>query len=153
VKRLFIANRGEIALRINRTAKRLGLETVVAYVPSESASEFLADFSFTELIPEGGFLDPELMVSTAIKYNCDALHPGYGFLSESAEFSDLVSKSGITFVGPSAASMRLLGDKSSARTLAAKLRIPLSVGYDSDTEEGQSDETLIDAAKKLDFLC
>lgn len=151
MKKLLIANRGEIALRINRSAKKLGIETVLPYVPSESNSPHLDDFSTIELIPVGGFLDPELLVSIAKKYNCDAIHPGYGFLSESADFSELVTKSDLTFIGPSAQTMRALGDKSSARLLAKTLGIPLSEGYDSDSHAGQTDEALVAAGKKIGF--
>ena len=151
MKRLLIANRGEIALRINRTAKKLGIETVIPYVPSESGSPFLEEFTSSKLIVGGGFLDPELMISLASENNCDAIHPGYGFLSESADFSKKVSDAGIIFVGPSASSMRLLGDKSQARLLAIELGIPLSQGYDSEKPDGQSEEALISAGKKIGF--
>ncbi len=150
-KRLLIANRGEIAARIIRTASRLGIETVLPFVPSDSASPNLELATITELIPPGGFLNPELMVEIGRKHECSAVHPGYGFLSESAEFSDLVTKGGMKFVGPTAHSMRLLGDKSQARALAEKLEIPISSGYDSTDLGGQTDEELFQAGIKIGF--
>lgn len=151
MQRLLIANRGEIALRINRSAKKLGIETVLPYVASESGSPYLENFSIVELIPVGGFLDPELLVSIAKKHGCDAIHPGYGFLSESAEFSELVTRSNLTFIGPSAQTMKVLGDKSSARLLARKLGIPISEGYEGDEPENQIDEALVIAGNKIGF--
>jgi len=148
MNRLFIANRGEIAARIIRTAGRLGIETVVPYVPAERRAPFRALATYDALIPPGGYLDPELMIEVAKKYGADALHPGYGFLSERAEFAALVEKSVLTFVGPTAESMRALGEKSAARQLATSLGVPVSTGYDG---ADQSDGALSDAARVIGF--
>ena len=148
MKRLFIANRGEVAARIIRTASLLGIETVLPYVPSESSSPVRALATHSALIPPGGYLDAALMVEVAKNTGCDALHPGYGFLSESADFSRLVGEAGIVFVGPSPESMRLLGDKAEARKLARSLGVPVAEGVEP---EDQSDENLFQKAKEIGF--
>jgi 3-methylcrotonyl-CoA carboxylase alpha subunit len=147
-RRLFIANRGEIAARIARTAKALGYAVILPYVPSErrALSCELADFPV--LIPPGGFLDGELLVRVAKRHQATHLHPGYGFLSESAAFAALVESSGIIFVGPTPVSMEQLGDKAAARELAQKLNIPVSAGYNGSNQDLSH---LIKEARRLKF--
>lgn len=148
MRRLFIANRGEIARRIMRAAGSMGIESVVPYVPNENKSLHRSEADIGVLIPPGGYLDAELIVDLAKTKQCDALHPGYGFLSEQADFAELVEKAGIIFVGPSPETMRELGEKSRCRKRARDLGIPVSEGYEGDD---QSDERLNEEARRIGF--
>lgn len=127
IKRLFVANRGEIAVRILRTAKAMGIETVigVSAADKESMGARMADRAVV-LGPAPStksYLDVKLVVHAAIATGCDALHPGYGFLSEKPELASLCETEGIIFVGPRPDAIELLGDKISSRELAAKANV------------------------------
>jgi acetyl-CoA carboxylase biotin carboxylase subunit len=124
LNRLFVANRGEIAVRILRTAKRLGLETVigVSEADRESMGAEMADRAVV-LGPAPSaksYLDERLIVHAAKMTGCDALHPGYGFLSEKAKLASLCEEEGIVFVGPRPETIDVLGDKLSARAVALR---------------------------------
>lgn len=128
IRRLLVANRGEIAVRIIRTCQRLGIETVLvtSAADRESMAAGLADRSVV-LGPAPAFrsyLVPELVVHAAVNTGCDALHPGYGFLSERASLAQLCRDEGILFVGPDPQTIDSLGDKVQARTLAAAAGTP-----------------------------
>jgi len=131
-KKILIANRGEIAVRIIRTCKELGLGTVVIHSTADSGS--LATKLADESICVGGpfskdsYLNVPSIVSAATLTGCDAIHPGYGFLSEKPILPELCSQIGITFIGPSADSMRTLGDKEHAKKLARDLGLPTIPG-------------------------
>lgn len=132
ISRLFIANRGEIALRVLRAAQALNLETVIGVSDADrdGAAARLAD---RKLVLGPGpaaksYLDAKLVVQAAKASGCDALHPGYGFLSERAELARLCSEHGITFVGPEADMIEALGDKLRAREMAAAAGVPLVPG-------------------------
>lgn len=132
ISRLFIANRGEIALRVLRAAQALDLETVIGVSDAdrESMAARLAD---RRLILGPGpaaksYLDARLVVQAAKASGCDALHPGYGFLSERAELARLCDEHGIVFVGPEADMIDALGDKLRAREMAAAAGVPLVPG-------------------------
>ncbi|GGY95807.1 acetyl-CoA carboxylase biotin carboxylase subunit [Novosphingobium colocasiae] len=132
IKRLFIANRGEIALRIVRAAQALNIETVVAVSDADrdTAAARLADRSVV-LGPASAaksYLDPRLIVHAARESGCDGLHPGYGFLSERAILPRLCSAQGIAFVGPEPDVIDALGDKLSARAMAKAAGVPLVPG-------------------------
>ncbi|MBF6604937.1 MAG: hypothetical protein IVW53_05070 [Chloroflexi bacterium] len=131
VRRLFIANRGEIAARISRTASRLGIECVL---PDQAGDAPL------------DFLDGDAVVAAARGGGADALHPGYGFLAESADFAAAVERAGIRWVGPPPAAIRAMGDKAAARQLAASLEIPTIPGYDGPD---QTDPALTAAAERI----
>jgi len=128
--RLFVANRGEIARRIIQAAHALGLETVLG--ASEADRDSLAARDAGRMIVLGpaasrhSYLDPRLVVHAAMATGCNALHPGYGFLSERPDLADLCAHEGVTFIGPSADSIRVVGDKLSARTLAGRVGVPLT---------------------------
>src|ERR1700681_4492383 len=129
MKKLLALNRGEIAIRILRAANELRLRTVAVYSQEDRLSlhRFKADEAY--LIGEGmgpvqAYLDVEGIVGLAREKGVDAMHPGYGFLSENPALPRACERAGITFVGPSAELLDLLGDKTAARKLAAKAGIP-----------------------------
>lgn len=132
ISRLFIANRGEIALRVLRAAQALNLETVVGVSDADRDSK-AARLADRRLVLGPGpaaksYLDARLVVQAAKASGCDALHPGYGFLSERAELARLCDEHGITFVGPEADMIEALGDKLRAREMAAAAGVPLVPG-------------------------
>jgi acetyl/propionyl-CoA carboxylase alpha subunit len=118
-----VANRGEIALRIFRTCNRLGIETV-AVAPSEDDRSLHAR-SAAQTIPIGSYLDADEHVRAAREAGADAVHPGYGFLAESAEFADTVAAAGLTWVGPPAEALRHGGDKLAAKRIATEAGVPV----------------------------
>ncbi|GLZ02799.1 pyruvate carboxylase [Actinomadura sp. NBRC 104412] len=135
--RLLVANRGEIAVRIMDAAAALGVPSVAVYAADDAGSAHarLAD----EAVPLDGsgpaaYLDAAAIVEAAARTGCDAVHPGYGFLSENAAFAERCEQAGLTFVGPGPETLRLLGDKTRARRLARDLGIPLL-----DATEGPTD--------------
>ncbi|HZU64308.1 MAG TPA: biotin carboxylase N-terminal domain-containing protein [Novosphingobium sp.] len=135
LQRLFIANRGEIALRIAHAAKALGIETVIGV--SDADRDSAAARAATRVVVLGpspaarSYLDPELIVHAARETGCDGLHPGYGFLSERAVLPRLCAAHGIAFVGPDAETIEALGDKIRARAMARAAKVPLVPGSDS----------------------
>ena len=131
-KRLLIANRGEIAIRIIRACQELGIETVAVYsdVDANALHVQLADHAY----PIGpadaakSYLNMDAIILAAKATKAEAIHPGYGFLSENADFAEKVNKSGLTFVGPSAEIIRQVGDKDAARTAMQAAGLPMTVG-------------------------
>ncbi|MEP9383717.1 acetyl-CoA carboxylase family protein [Nocardioides cheoyonin] len=124
--KVLVANRGEIAVRIHRAAAALGLQTVAVFTPDDRASKHVA--LADEAVPlagDGGYLDAEQLVDVARRTGAGLVHPGYGFLSESSDFAERCGKAGLTFVGPSPATLALLGDKARARALAAEASVPV----------------------------
>jgi excisionase family DNA binding protein len=131
IRVLFVANRGEIAGRIRRTANRLGIRVIVPGLDGQPALDLL---------------DIDAVVSAALAAGADALHPGFGFLSENPAFAEAVGASGIRWVGPPPEAIRTMGNKAAARRLAASLGIPIVPGYDGDD---QSDVGLLGAARAI----
>lgn len=130
IKKLLVANRGEIAIRVFRAANELGLKTVAIYAEEDKLSlhRFKADESYrigAHLGPVKAYLSIEEIIRVAREAGCDAVHPGYGFLSENPEFADACAENGIIFVGPTSAVMRSLGNKVSARNMAVKAGTPV----------------------------
>ena len=151
-RRVLVANRGEIALRIVRSLRELGIESVVIHGREDRMSlpVRLADegFYIPSEDPLASYLDIEAIVSAAKEVGADAVHPGYGFLSENATFAQLLSDEGITFIGPSPESLRLLGDKIAAREAMSKAGIPVAKG----TEEPITDnDEALEIASKIGF--
>ncbi len=130
-RKLLIANRGEIAIRIARAAADAGLATVAIYPADDALSLHvrIADES-TEIPGRGAraYLDIEGVIGAAKATGCDALHPGYGFLSENADLARRCAEEGITFVGPSPAALQLFGDKVAAKQLAKRCGVPIIAG-------------------------
>jgi acetyl/propionyl-CoA carboxylase alpha subunit/acetyl-CoA carboxylase carboxyltransferase component len=130
-QKLLIANRGEIALRIIRAAHELGIATVAVFAQDDAGAPhtLLADEAVA-LAAAGpaAYLDAAALIALASQRGCDALHPGYGFLSERADVAEACAAAGVTFVGPTPAQLALFGDKARARALAAELGVPLLPG-------------------------
>ena len=133
MKKLLVANRGEIAVRIARTAAELGLGTVAVHSEDDAASPHTAGADEVAVLSgrgAGAYLDVGQIVEIARRCQCDAVHPGYGFLSENPEFAAAVEEAGLTFVGPTPETLGLLGDKTRARAIARECGIPLIAGSD-----------------------
>lgn len=123
-KSLLVANRGEIALRIIKTASEMGIKCIAVYVDEDADSPHVkaADESFR--LPDGGYLNTNAIINAAKQTNAEAIHPGYGFLSENAKFARKVKKEKIIWVGPSAHVISVMGDKLKAKELADKADVP-----------------------------
>ena len=149
---VLIANRGEIALRIIRACKELGIKSVLAY--SEGDRDSLPVKLADKAVCVGpanaskSYNSPELIVSAAMAYKVDAIHPGYGFLSEKSNFVKMVEDEGIGFVGPSSEHIRLMGDKIEAKKIAKRAGVPTVPGSDGVVTE--FDEALA-VAKETGF--
>jgi len=137
VKKLLIANRGEIAIRILRAAADLGIATVAIYAQDESQSLHLSKADEAVALPGRGvaaYLDSAGILALAQEMGCDAIHPGYGFLSENAEFAVACAQAGIAFVGPGAETLYMFGDKAAARDLAERNGVPVLPGSQGATD-------------------
>ncbi|HET7203891.1 MAG TPA: acetyl-CoA carboxylase biotin carboxylase subunit [Steroidobacteraceae bacterium] len=149
---LLIANRGEIACRVIRTARRLGLRTVAVHSDADRGALHvrMADEAVCigPAAARESYLNVERILQAARDYACEAIHPGYGFLSENAQFARACEAAGVVFVGPPASSIDRMGSKSEARRLMAAAGVPVLPGYD---DEDQSDATLGAAARRLEF--
>jgi 3-methylcrotonyl-CoA carboxylase alpha subunit len=147
--KLLIANRGEIACRIIRTARRMGLTTVVVL------SEADRDAMHVDLADEAVLIGPapakdsylhiEAIIDAARTTGAEAIHPGYGFLSENAEFAQACADAGLVFVGPSAATIRLMGSKSAAKALMESAGVPVVPGYHGEDQNFQTLQSAADA--------
>ncbi|MDP2311792.1 MAG: biotin carboxylase N-terminal domain-containing protein [Pseudomonadota bacterium] len=128
-RRILIANRGEVAARVLRTCRRLGIQAVAAVAEPDAELAWLADAdAIAPVGGRGGYLDPDALLAAAREHGCSALHPGWGFLSENALFATRCEAERITFIGPSPASMRAMGDKQVARETMGRLGMPLIPG-------------------------
>ena len=140
-RRLLIANRGEIALRVQRTAREMGIETVAVYSDADRSALHVrrADRAvhLGASVPAESYLSIEKIIAAAKETGADAVHPGYGFLSENAAFSQACQDAGIAFVGPSPHAIRTMGDKVAARAVAREAGVPLVPGLDAVADPGQ----------------
>jgi len=151
-KIILIANRGEIACRLIRTCRRLGIQTVAVYSEADATAQHvrLADFAY----PIGGprpaesYLRGDAIIEVAKQSGAQAIHPGYGFLSENADFADACERAGIVFIGPSSASMRKMGSKAGAKELMAAHGVAVVPGY---TGEDQDPALLAREAQRVGF--
>jgi 3-methylcrotonyl-CoA carboxylase alpha subunit len=151
-RKILIANRGEIACRVIATARRLGIETVAVYSEADATARHveLAD----EAWPIGpapaweSYLVGDRIVDVALQSGAEAIHPGYGFLSENAEFAEACAAAGVVFIGPPVRAIRAMGSKSAAKTLMEKAGVPLVPGYHG---EAQDFATLAAAAARIGY--
>lgn len=125
IHRILVANRGEIAARIIRTATRMGIETLGIVTQSEPHSLATETLKIEEYHSTAIFLNQQALIKIAIEHHADAIHPGYGFLSENGEFARAVEKAGLIFIGPSSPAIILMGNKNTARKIAMELNIPV----------------------------
>lgn len=152
IKKILVANRGEIALRVLKTAKEMGIKVVTVYAEDDKnlPHALFADESYS--LGSGALADTYLnkakLIEVTKKSGADAIHPGYGFLSENEEFARMVESAGIIFIGPTPESIVLMGDKIGSKKALEKIKVPLTPGYHGDD---QSEETLIKEAKKIGF--
>lgn len=131
IRKLLIANRGEIAIRVARTAAAAGLETVAVHTADDATSLHIKHMDEVRALPQAGvagYLDIDALIEIAKETGCDGVHPGYGLLSERADFAQACADAGITFVGPDADTLRRQGDKVSARALAEDAGVPVLRG-------------------------
>ena len=133
IRSVFIANRGEIAARIARTCRTLGIEPIAPLTDGPVRLDLL---------------DAPAVIDAAVENGADAVHPGYGFLAENADFADAVVGAGLIWIGPPAEAIRRMGDKAAARRLAEELGVPVVPGYDG---ADQSRDTLVTAAKRIGY--
>jgi pyruvate carboxylase len=155
MKKLLVANRSEIAIRVMRAASELGLRTVAVFTHEDrfALHRFKADESYLIGPPEGGepvkgYLNIDRIITTAREHEVDAIHPGYGFLSENADFSRACDEAGMTFVGPTPQMLEAFGDKTAAKRLAVKANVPTVPG----TEHGIVEPAKVKAqAKKIGY--
>jgi acetyl-CoA carboxylase biotin carboxylase subunit len=150
--KVLIANRGEIAVRVIRACKELGIKTVAVYSQADVHSLHVKLADESVCIGPGpsalSYLNINAIISAAELTDAEAIHPGYGFLSENAKFAEVCEKCGITFIGPTAESMRIMGDKISARQAVIKQGVPILPG----TKEGvHSVEDAVKVAKEIGF--
>ena len=160
IKKILIANRGEIALRIIKTCQECGIKTVTVYtdIEKELPHAFMGDENIN--LGSGAlsetYLNMNLLLDIAKDTGADAIHPGYGFLSENSKFAQAVSDAGLVFIGPTPESMILMGDKTGSKRKMKELDIPLIPGYHGDNQdekqlEIESTKILIEQQGTLNF--
>ena len=151
-KRILIANRGEIACRVIRTCRRLGIETVTVYSEADASAQHVRQADVAYPIggprPADSYLRGDAIIEVARRSGAEAIHPGYGFLSESADFAEAVERAGLVFIGPTAASMRRMGSKAGAKELMSACGVPVVPGY---TGEDQDPGLLAREAGRIGF--
>jgi 3-methylcrotonyl-CoA carboxylase alpha subunit len=150
--RLLIANRGEIACRIIRSCQRMGIHSIAVHSGADAGARHvrMADEAadLGGLRPDESYLRIDRLIEIARERGADAIHPGYGFLSENPLFADACDAAGLVFVGPGAETIRLMGSKSRARQIMAAAGVPVVPGYDGDEQDGAS---LLAAAREVGF--
>lgn len=152
-QRVLIANRGEIALRIQRACRQLGLETVAVHSEADAQSRHVLEADIALCIGPASaarsYLDAEAIILAARLTGADAIHPGYGFLSENADFAEAVEAAGIHFIGPTPASIRLMGDKITAKQTMQATGVPCVAG--SDGPLPTDEQEVLALARKVGF--
>jgi len=152
LRSVLIANRGEIAVRVIQTCRTMGLETVTVFSDADRDALHVREADRAEWIGPGpsseSYLRIDRIIDAARTTKVDAIHPGYGFLSQNPEFADACAEAGIVFIGPGGAAHRLMGDKKAARRRMQAVGVPVVPGYDGDD---QGDERLIAEASRIGF--
>jgi geranyl-CoA carboxylase alpha subunit len=150
--KILIANRGEIALRVMRTARDMGYQTVAVYSDADAANPHARAADQAVRIggaaPAESYLNIAAIIAAARASGADAVHPGYGFLAENAEFAQACRDAGLVFIGPSPQAMRAMGDKAGAKALMRKAGAPVTPGYDGEDQRG---EALAREAERIGF--
>jgi 3-methylcrotonyl-CoA carboxylase alpha subunit len=150
--KVLIANRGEIACRVIRSAKRMGIRTVAVYSEVDAAARHVAMADEAYLIGPApareSYLKADAILDAARRSGAEGIHPGYGFLSENAEFAEACARAGVTFIGPPASAIRAMGGKSAAKALMEKAGVPVVPGYHGDRQDLA---TFTAAAKKIGY--
>ncbi|HHF3143709.1 TPA: acetyl-CoA carboxylase biotin carboxylase subunit [Vibrio diabolicus] len=151
-KRILIANRGEIACRIIKTAKSMAIETVAVYSEADRSSLHVKQADFAEFIGPApaseSYLDIDAIIGAAKKWQADAIHPGYGFLSENPKLAKACSENGLVFIGPSTSAIEAMGSKSQAKAIMSEANVPLVPGYHGTDN---SVEHLLAEAEKIGY--
>ncbi|HHF3040206.1 TPA: acetyl-CoA carboxylase biotin carboxylase subunit [Vibrio diabolicus] len=151
-KKILIANRGEIACRIIKTAKSMAIETVAVYSEADRSSLHVKQADFAEFIGPApaseSYLDIDAIINAAKKWQADAIHPGYGFLSENPKLAKACSENGIVFIGPSTSAIEAMGSKSQAKAIMSEANVPLVPGYHGTDN---SVEHLLAEAEKIGY--
>src|SRR5678816_3302628 len=151
-KSVLVANRGEIARRVFATARRLSIETVAVFSDADREAAHVRDADRAVLIGPAAALEsylvPAKIIAAAKAAGAEAIHPGYGFLSENADFAEAVTKAGLIWIGPPPSAIRAMGLKDAAKSLMAKAGVPVTPGY---LGEDQSGKTLAKEAGKIGF--
>lgn len=138
IRKILIANRGEIAVRIVRACAEMGIRSVAIYSDADRHALHVKRADEAHSIgedPLAGYLNPRKLVNLAVETGCDALHPGYGFLSENAELAEICAERGIKFIGPSAEVIRRMGDKTEARRSMIKAGVPVTPGTEGNVAD------------------
>ncbi|KPN53759.1 biotin carboxylase N-terminal domain-containing protein, partial [Mycobacterium intracellulare] len=134
VTRVLVANRGEIARRVFATCRRLGLGTVAVYTDPDAGAPHVAEADARVRLPKtNDYLNAEAIIAAARAAGADAIHPGYGFLSENADFAAAVQDAGLTWIGPPVDAVRAMGSKIEAKKLMASAGVPVLDELDPDT--------------------
>ena len=151
INKIIIANRGEIAIRIMRACKEMGIHTIAVYSDADknAAHTQFADeaIHIGAASPTESYLNTDVLIQAALSSKADAIHPGYGFLSESASFARMVESAKLTFIGPSADSIRAMGDKAESKILMKKAGVPTVPGY----EGLESEDEFKQATKEIGY--
>ncbi|MDO8768412.1 MAG: acetyl/propionyl/methylcrotonyl-CoA carboxylase subunit alpha [Burkholderiaceae bacterium] len=137
--KILIANRGEIACRVAATARRMGIKTVAVYSEADANAKHVAVCDEAVLIgpapAKESYLRADKIIAVALATGAQAIHPGYGFLSENSDFADACAKAGLVFIGPPASAIRAMGSKSAAKSLMEKANVPLVPGYHGENQD------------------
>ena len=152
INSILIANRGEIASRIIRTCRKMGIKSIAVFSDADSEGLFVREADVAvhigENSPSASYLDQDKIIGVAKKHGADAIHPGYGFLSENTGFAKRCEDEGIIFIGPNAAAIEAMGSKSRAKSIMRSHEVPVIPGYQG---EDQSVERLVKEAKNVGF--
>src|SRR5262245_22045919 len=152
IRSVLIANRGEIAVRIIRTCRSMGVETIAVHSDADASALHVREADRAIRIGEApsseSYLRIDRVIDAARSAKVDAIHPGYGFLSQNGDFADACASAGILFIGPKGDVHRLMGDKKAARRQVSRRGVPVVPGYDGDD---QQDERLVAEAKRIGF--
>ncbi|MCO6451313.1 MAG: acetyl-CoA carboxylase biotin carboxylase subunit [Caldilineales bacterium] len=152
IRKVLIANRGEIAVRVIRACQEMGIATVAVFSEADAMAMHTTLADEAVLLgpppPPESYLRADLILQAALDRGCDAIHPGYGFLSENADFTDAVRRAGLTFIGPPGEAMRAMGGKISSREIMQKAGVPVTPGYHP---QGEANEELAVAAREVGF--